>query len=93
LLSLAALERGAALVRDVGAGAGFGAGATVVVAGLDDFVVWQAARILLYHLVQSVVVDVVLVVVFTAPGDVPDGVLLAAVRHAALLALPGLVQS
>jgi hypothetical protein len=93
LLSLAAFDPGAALVRAAGAGTGFGAGATVVFAGLDDVVVWQAARILLYHLVQSVVVDVVLVVVFTAPGEAPTGVLLAAVRHAALLALPALVQS
>ena len=73
--------------------AGFGAGATVVLVGEDEVVVLQAALSLLYHLVQSVVVDVVAVVVFTAPGDLPDGVCAPAVLHAALLALPALVQS
>jgi hypothetical protein len=44
-------------------------------------------------LVQSVVVAVVFVVVFTAPGELPDGASAPAVRHAALSALPALVQS
>lgn len=60
--------------------------------GVDVVVVRHAARALLYHFEQSVVVEVVFVVVFTAPADVPP-VSLAAVRHAALFALPGLVQS
>ena len=51
---------------------GFAAGATVV-RGLDDaLLVRQTARNLLYHLAQSVVVDVVFVVVFTAPDDLPE---------------------
>lgn len=62
--------------------------------GADEaLVVRQTARTLLYHLVQSVVVDVVFVVVFTAPGERPEGVCAPAVLHAALLALPALVQS
>jgi hypothetical protein len=43
--------------------------------------------------VQSVVVDEVFVVVFTAPGDLPDGVCAPAVLQAALFAFPALVQS
>jgi hypothetical protein len=50
------------------AGTGFGAGATVVRAGADDVDVRHWARTLLYHLVQSVVVDFAVVVVFTAPA-------------------------
>lgn len=73
--------------------AGLGAGATVVLAGEDAVLVLQTARIRLYHLVQSVVVDAVFVVVFTAPGDWPEGVCAPAVLHAALLALPAFVQS
>ena len=82
-----------ALVRGTVFGAGFGAGATVVRGPEDAVVVRHAARALLYHRLQSVVVDVVEVVVFTAPGDLPAGDCAAAVLHAALLALPGLVQS
>ena len=89
LFSPPLLERGAAAV----AADGLGAGATVVFEGEDAVLVRQTARIRLYHLVQSVVVDVVLVVVFTAPGDRPEGVCAPAVLHAALLALPAFVQS
>ena len=92
-LSFAVLVRGAAVERLAGAAVGLGAGATVVRVGVDEVVVRQAARALLYHLLQSVVVEVVLLVVFTAPGDAPAGVWLAADRHAALFALPALVQS
>ncbi len=53
----------------------------------------HCARILLYHLVQSVVVALEVVVVLTAPGVFPVGVWAAAVLQAALLALPGLLQS
>ena len=53
---------------------GFGAGATVVWGGLAAVVVRQTARALLYHFVQSVVLAVVTVEVFTAPGDLPDDV-------------------
>jgi hypothetical protein len=73
--------------------AGFAAGATVVRGPEEAVVVWQAARALLYHLVQSVVVDVVDVVVFIAPGDLPAGTCAPAVLQAALFALPALVQS
>jgi len=76
-----------------GVAAGFGAGATVVFVGVEELLVLQTARTLLYHLEQSVVVAVVLVVVFTAPADVPDGVCAAAVLQAALFALPFFVQS
>ena len=87
LFSLAAAEFRA------GAAAGFGAGATVVFAGDVAVAVLHWARTLLYHLVQSVVVAVAVVVVFTAPGDFPLDVCAAAVLQAALWALPGLVQS
>ena len=73
--------------------AGFGAGATVVFVGVEELLVRQMARALLYHFEQSVVVAVVLVVVFTAPADVPEEVCEAAVLHAALFAFPFLVQS
>jgi hypothetical protein len=81
--------------RRAGLGApwGFGAGATVVRGRDDALLVRHAARIRLYHFVQSVVEDVVVVVVFTAPGDRPEGVCAPADRHAALLAFPRLVQS
>lgn len=82
-----------ALAVREGALAGFGAGATVVRAGVDDVEARQVARILLYHFEQSTVVAVVLVVFETAPGVFPVGVSLAAVRQAPLLALPGFVQS
>ena len=72
---------------------GLGAGATVVLAGVEALFVRHVARALLYHLVQSVVVAVLAVVVFTAPGDLPPGVWAAAVLQAPLLALPGFVQS
>jgi len=66
----------------------------MVVLGAEDAeVVRQVARILLYHLVQSVVVAVVFVVFETAPVVLPVGNCLAAIRHWALLALPGFVQS
>lgn len=78
---------------DVAAGAGLGAGFTVVLAGVDELLVRQTARSRLYHFVQSVVLAVVLVVVFTAPGALPVGVSVDAVRQTALLAFPGLVQS
>jgi hypothetical protein len=77
----------------VAEGTGLGAGATVVLGGGDELAVRHAALIRLYHLVQSVVVAVVFVVVFTAPAVVPVRVCAAAVRQAALLALPALVQS
>ena len=72
---------------------GFGAGATRVFVGLDELLVRHTALILLYHLEQSVVVAVVFVVVFTAPGVVPEGVWAAAFLHAALFLLPAFVQS
>jgi hypothetical protein len=75
------------------AAAGFGAGATVVRGPDEALLVRQTGRMRLYHLVQSVVVDVVLVVVFTAPGDLPEGVCAPAFRQSALFALPGFVQS
>ena len=59
---------------DAVAGVGFGAGATVVCGGLAAVVVRQTARALLYHFVQSVVLEVVTVEVLTAPGDLPDDV-------------------
>jgi hypothetical protein len=93
LFSLAALERDCGVARPAGAAEGFGAGATVVFAGVEDVVLRHAARILLSSLVQSIVVEVVFVVVFTAPGELPAGVSLAAVRHAGLFALPAFVQS
>jgi hypothetical protein len=89
LFSPALLEREAA----GGAAEGFGAGATVVVGFEEALLVRQTARTLLYHLVQSVVVDVVFVVVFTAPGERPVGVCAPAALQAALLALPAFVQS
>lgn len=62
--------------------------------GPDEAVsVRHAVRRRLYHLLQSVVVEVVFVVVFTAPGVRPAEVCAAAVLHAALLAFPALVQS
>jgi hypothetical protein len=64
----------AAPFRDVVVATGLGAGATVVCGGLAAVVVRQAARILLYHFVQSVVLEVVMVDVFAAPGDLPEGV-------------------
>jgi hypothetical protein len=87
LFSVDAFARGATF------GAGLGAGATVVLGPEDVVVVRQAARALLYHLVQSVVVEVVDVVFLTAPADLPVGVCAPAVLQAALLALPALVQS
>ena len=83
------LARGAALV----VAEGFGAGATVVLGADEALLVRQTGRTLLYHLAQSVVVELVFVVVFTAPGDRPVGVCAPAVLQAALLALPGFVQS
>jgi len=77
----------------VAAGAGFGAGATVVLGGVDELVFRQTARRWLYHLVQSVVLAVVFVVVFTAPGAFPVEVSVEAVRQTALFAFPGFVQS
>ena len=74
-------------------GLGFAAGATVVLGAEVAVVVRQAARALLYHLVQSVVVEATEVVVLTAPGDLPVGVCAPAVLQAGLLALPALVQS
>jgi hypothetical protein len=47
------------------------AGATVVFGGGEELAVRHVARIRLYHLVQSVVVAVVFVVVFTAPDVFP----------------------
>jgi hypothetical protein len=78
---------------DVAAGAGFGAGFTVVLVGVDELLLRQVARSLLYHFVQSVVLAVVFVVVFTAPGAFPVVVSVEAVRQTALLAFPGFVQS
>lgn len=78
------------------AAAGFGAGATVVCAGAFDVVVRHAARALLYHLLQSVVVAVVVLVVLvvlTAPAVLPLEVCAAAVRQTVLFLLPALVQS
>lgn len=75
------------------AAVGFGAGATVVWLGDEDAVFRHCARSRLYSLVQSIVVAVVFVVVLIAPGVLPVGVCEAAVLHAALLALPGFVQS
>jgi hypothetical protein len=77
----------------VASGVGFGAGATVVRAGVDDEVEAQVALIRLYHLEQSTDVDVVLVVFATAPGVFPAGVSFAAALHAPLFAFPALVQS
>jgi len=91
LLSPPALERLAGAAVRVAAG--LRAGATAVRVGLVELVVRQTARILLYHFVQSVVVAVVFVVVFSAPGDVPEGVCAAAVLQAALFLLPAFVQS
>ena len=82
--------------RDVAAAllfAGLAAGATVVRAGDELVLVRHAARALLNHLVQSVVVELLLLVVFTAPGDDPVAVCAPAERHAGLVALPALVQS
>jgi len=75
------------------AGAGLGAGATVVFAGPEELLLRQVARSRLYHLVQSVVLTVVFVVVLTAPGAFPVEVSVEAVRQTALFALPGFVQS
>jgi len=86
LLSLAA-------AADVAAGAGLGAGFTVVLAGVDEVVLRQVARSLLYPFVQSVVPATVFAVVLTAPGAFPVVVSVDAVRHTALLAFPGFVQS
>jgi len=85
----------AAALADLGAEveAGFGAGATVVRAGVDELVLRHVARALLYHLVQSTVVEVVFEVVLTAPGVLPVGDWAAAVRQAGFVAFPGLVQS
>ena len=76
-----------------GAVAGFGAGATGVCGAAVAVELLHCARILLYHLVQSVVVAVEVVVVLTAPGVVPVEVCDAADLQAALLALPFFVQS
>jgi len=65
-----------------GAAAGFGAGATVVRGADVLLLVRHAGRALLYHLVQSVVVALLVVVVFTAPGDDPAFVCAPAARHA-----------
>lgn len=86
----------AALVECEAAGAaaaGFGAGATVVLGPDETLLVRQTGRVRLNHLVQSVVVEVVLVVVLTAPGALPEGVCTPAVRQAVLFALPAFVQS
>ena len=91
LLSPPALDRAEGAAGRLAAG--LGAGETVVFAGVDELLVRQTARILLYHLVQSVVVAVVLVVVLTAPGDAPEGVWAAADLQAALFLLPAFVQS
>jgi hypothetical protein len=61
----------AELAGRVAAGAGLDAGATVVFGGGEELAVRHVARIRLYHLVQSVVVAVVFVVVFTAPDVFP----------------------
>jgi hypothetical protein len=76
-----------------GAATGFGAGAMVVLAGDEAVAVRHWAKTLLYHLVQSVVVEVAVVVLLTAPAVLPVGVCAAAVLQAALFALPALVQS
>jgi hypothetical protein len=75
------------------AAAGFEAGATVVFAGDEEEVVRQVERRRLYHFVQSVVVAVVFVFLVIAPGVLPAGACLAAVRHWTLFTLPALVQS
>jgi hypothetical protein len=55
----------------VEAAAGLGAGATVVRGGEELGAVLHTARALLYHFVQSMVVALAEVVVFTAPADLP----------------------
>jgi hypothetical protein len=82
-----------AAAAEVAAGAGLGSSLTVVLAGLDELLVRQTARRRLYHFVQSVVLEVVFVVAFTAPGAFPVEVSVEAVRQTALFAFPGFVQS
>lgn len=92
LLTLAPLPP-VSRVRRAALALGLGAGATDVCAGDAEALVLQAARALLYHLVQSVVTAVVLVVRVSAPDVRPVGVSLAAVRQTVLFALAFFVQS